>query len=361
MDEQFNPAMLVLARESRGISQSELAKRLRVSQGNLSKIEGGLISADDILLTKIAEVLNYPKSFFFQVSPPHGFASNCLYHRKRQTVRISDLRRVAAELKIYRLQIDNLLRSVHIEVENKFHRMDVVEYSDSPELIAQLMRRSWGLPPGPIVNLTESIEAAGGIVIHCSFGTGKIDAMSQWAAGSPPLFFMSAEAPGDRLRFSLAHEIGHVVMHQTPTEDIEGQADRFASEFLMPKKDISAFLNRLSIPKLASLKSYWRVSMGALIERAHNLKKLTPYQREYLWKQMSRMGYRTREPVDITVEEPKVIKQVLAVHVGELGYDTSELSEIVHSGESEFKRKFLQERGGGLRLVEPALDQHKFA
>ena len=166
-------------------------------------------------------LLDYPESFSYQSSPQHGFASNCLYHRKRQSVPVHELRRIIAEFKIYRLEVANLLRSVEIESENRFHRMDIGEYGGSPELIAQLVRRSWGIPPGPINNLTVAIENAGGIIIPCSFGTRKIDAMSQWAIDLPPLIFLNKEVPSDRLRFSLAHEIGHIIMHQVPTNDIE--------------------------------------------------------------------------------------------------------------------------------------------
>ena len=148
--EKFNPEMLILARESRGITQSEMAKKLSVSQGNVSKIESGMICVSDLQLREIAKLLDYPESFFFQSSPQHGFASNCLYHRKRQSVPVHELRRIIAEFKIYRLEVANLLRSVEIESENRFHRMDIVEYGGSPELIAQLVRRSWGVPPAPL-------------------------------------------------------------------------------------------------------------------------------------------------------------------------------------------------------------------
>ena len=45
-------------------------------------------------------------------------------------------------------------------------------------------------------------------------------------------FFVNTEIPGDRLRWTLAHEIGHVVMHLMPSPDQEKEADRFAAERL---------------------------------------------------------------------------------------------------------------------------------
>ena len=349
--ETFNPQMLTLARESRGMNQTKLARALSVSQAKLSKIESGLMDIDDDLLARIAEVLEYPQDFFTQPTPRHSFSSNCLYHRKRQSASVSDLRRIIAQLKICRLEIEALLRSVEIEADNRFHRMDLVEYGNSPESIAQVIRRSWSLPPGPIDNLTRAIESAGGIVVHCTFGAKTIDAMSQWAPGMPPVIFANREVPGDRLRYSLAHEIGHIIMHQIPTEDMEREANRFAGEFLMPKSDIAAYLSNLSIPKLASLKEYWKVSMAALLQRAHSLNKLTPPKRDYLWKKMAFLGYKTREPVEISLEEPAIITAMVKAHIDELGYSVADLSRIVRSQESHFRARYLQESQRHLRIV----------
>lgn len=348
--DRFNPEMLILARESRSVTQSELAKRLSVSQGNISKIEGGMLGIPDEQINRIAEILSFPESFFFQPSPQHGFAGNCLYHRKRQSVSVHDLRRIIAEFRIFGLEVGNLLRAVELETENKFYRLDMVDY-ESPELIAQRVRRNWGLPLGPIQNLTTAIENAGGIIIRCSFGTRKIDAMSQWAADMPPLMFINSEASGDRLRFSLAHELGHIIMHQIPTNDMEREADKFAAELLMPKIEIAPYLSNISIAKLASLKSYWKVSMASLLMRAGDLKKITQRQKEYLWTEIGKRGYRVKEPIDIPIEQPRTIHDLVDIHLNQLGYSVAELSNLVHSKEDSFRFRYLDEKASHLRAV----------
>lgn len=350
--EQFNPEMLILARESRGYSQSDLAYKIGLLQAHLSKIESGLIGMSDEILDAIATELKYPLSFFSQETPKHGFASNCLYHRKRQTVPVSDLRKVTAQIRTYLLGISHLLKSIDIKSENRFHRLDIVDYGHSPEVIAQLVRRSWGIPSGAIGNLTTAIENAGGIVVGFSFGTTKIDAMSQWAYDMPPIICINTDAPGDRLRFSLAHELGHIVMHQIPTPDLETEANRFASEFLMPKADIAPYLTRLSLAKLATLKPYWKVSMQALLERAYNLKKITANQRQYFWRQISKAGYKMEEPIEVPFETPQTIYDIVDIHRNDLGFSIPELSEVVRVSEKEFKEKYLPPNTNShLRLV----------
>lgn len=349
MRRHFNPRMLVLARESRGLTQKELADKLTVAQSFISKIESGLCDASESLLEIISQALDYPVSFFCQTDAIYGYGSACIYHRKRQSVPAYVLRKLIAEMNVLRIQVTRLLSGTEVEHENKFHRMDIVEFDGNAEHVASLVRRSWGMPPGPIDDLTASIEMAGGIVVKCSFGTNKIDAMSQWLPSLPPLFFMNAEVTGDRLRFSLAHEVAHVIMHQVPTNNMEVEADRFAAEFLMPKVDIRPFLKPLSLPRLATLKSYWKVSMAALLKRATDLKTITPRQKNYLWTQMGKQGYRLKEPVDILSEEPTVLEDIIDVHRQELGYTISELSRLVASHEQEFRTRYL--RPHKLRIV----------
>lgn len=53
----LNPDMLVLARESRGYTQTELATRVDVSPGYVSKVEKGIVAPSDGHVTALAEAL----------------------------------------------------------------------------------------------------------------------------------------------------------------------------------------------------------------------------------------------------------------------------------------------------------------
>lgn len=331
--------MLILAREARGKTQSETARMLAISQGLLSRIEAGITEVSDELLQLIVAKLEYPPEFFYQTDQVYGHGSKCIYHRKRQSLTVSALRRLFAEINIIRIQVNRLLMGAEIETENKFYRMDIEEYH-SPENVAQILRRYWGMPQGPIENLVLAIESAGGIVIPCNFGTSKLDALSQWPQAGLPLFFVNSESPTDRMRFTLAHELGHVIMHQVPSNDMETEADRFAAEFLMPARDIRSDLRPLSLSRLVVLKQYWRVSMAALIQRAGDLKVISDRQRQSLWTQMSKEGYRKNEPSPIDPEMPTVLRDILDVYRHSHGFSMSELSKLVASHEHEFRSMY---------------------
>jgi Zn-dependent peptidase ImmA (M78 family) len=209
-----------------------------------------------------------------------------------------------------------------------------------------MVRTLWKIAPGPVPNVVQAIEDAGGIVFRCDFGSNKIDALSQWLQGLPPIFFVADRIPTDRMRWTLAHELGHVVMHQIPTEDTEREADRFASEFLMPATAIRPYLKDLSLSKLAALKPHWKVAMSALLKRAADLRTITPRQRNYLWMQMGAHGYRTEEPVTLPPEEPTLVRELIDIHRQELGYSEKQISELLVLHEREARSEYLKSERG---------------
>lgn len=343
MNKIVNAEMIPLARESRGITQGELARAIGVSQGTISKYESGLSIPPDDDLKRIAKELGYPESFFFQSDPIRGVGSACLYHRKRQSMPVRELRVIQARVNIVRIQMAKLIRGVDIESENIFPRLDIEEYESGPEEIATLVRKTWRLPSGPIPHMVNAIEDAGGVVFCWPFGNRKLDAISQCMPGLPPLFFVNSQAPNDRVRFSLAHELGHVIMHRVPTPDQEREADRFASEFLMPAKDIAPFLRPLTVQKAAALKPFWKVSMAALIKRSFDLGKIGESYYRKLFTQLGKFNYRTSEPVELPAEEPTILRDIIGVHLKDHHYSTQELANMLALHENEFLAQYMPE------------------
>lgn len=340
--ETANPNMVILARDSRGMTQKELALRLGVTQGRVSKMEMGLLPITDDLVERLAKCLGYPKHFFLQEGGIHGIGIPELFHRKRQDVPKRLLDRIYALIEIQSAhQIPALLRAV--EMPCNIPTFDIDEYNGNAERIASLVRERWQLPRGPISDLTEAIEDAGGIVVPFRFETQRVDAMSRWMPSAPPLFFINMESPKDRLRFSLAHELGHVVMHALPNGDIENQADRFAAEFLLPQRDILPYLHDLSLSRLAVLKQYWKASMAAILKQAEGLGAITANQARYLWILMSKAGYRTREPVELDPdgETPTVLQELIEIHLKQLSYSVADLAQTLALEEQEVLANYL--------------------
>jgi Zn-dependent peptidase ImmA (M78 family) len=348
MADLVNPAMVTLARQARGLNQTQLAVASDVSQAYISKAEHGIVEIAPDTLARIAAALRFPPSFFIQADRVTGPV--CLHHRKRQSMPVTRLNSIHAQVNIARLQALKLLRGVEIAAEYEFPRLDIDEYA-SVEEIAQLVRAHWGIPVRPLDSVVAAIERAGGIVVRSTFETDKLDAISLWTS-ERPFFYVNTNIPGDRLRWTLAHEIGHMIMHAAPSPDQEKEADRFAAEFLMPGQEIRPELANLSLPNLAVLKQRWKVAMSALIRRAHQLGQITDRQQKSFFMRFSQLGYRKHEPVEIAAETPTLIRQVIDIHRKDHGYSVDDLSRAAHMLEEEFWIKFLpDESPPHLRVV----------
>jgi Zn-dependent peptidase ImmA (M78 family) len=160
----------------------------------------------------------------------------------------------------------------------------------------------------------------------------------------PPAIFLKSSVPADRARFSLAHELGHIIMHQVPTESIEDEANAFAGELLVPEKLFRKSLigHRLSVEWLARQKAYWRVSMASLLYRMRALDIVTRHQTEYLWKKFSALGWRTREPeeTDIAAEHPTVFPKLVRHHAETLGYGVDDLKQLLNIDGEDVRRLY---------------------
>lgn len=330
----FNPEMLVVARKARGLTQSTLATRLSMKQAHLSKIEAGMLNPPDNMVEKLSAILKYKKDFFFRRDNIFGIDAAIIYHRMRQSISAKLLDKIEAQTNIYRMHITRLLQAANI-TECRIPSYDPDE-SEGPINVARAVRALWKLPSGPIRNLVQTVEDAGGIVIPYDFGTKKIDGLGQLIRPHPPLFFLNINFPGDRWRFSLAHELGHVIMHSIPRPDMEKEANQFAGELLMPYRDIAPALQSITLDKLVDLKMYWKVSMQALLGRAKELGTIPERKIYYLWAQMSRAGYRTKEPVDIPQEQPSILIEIINLYVSRLGYTIPEICETLAIHENEF-------------------------
>lgn len=353
MKGELNPEMFRLARDSRGFTQEELAESSGVAQGTISKLELGLKEIADDALGRIAQALQYPVSFFAQQEKYTGLGISVIFYRKRASTLQKHIRRLQATINILRLQAKSLLRDVSLKTPYDIRTFDITEYPGTPEDIAAIVRASWNVPAGPIHNLVESIENAGGVVFRFPFGTSDIDAISQWPVDTPPLFFVNSQAPADRARFSLAHELGHIIMHQDVSDTMEQDANQFAAALLAPQQDIRPQLadGGITLQKAAALKPYWRVSMAFLIKRARDLECIGEHKYQSLFVHYTRLGYKRSEPFPIAHEEPQLILQITKAHMQQGRFSDDEMASMVNLTVEEFRQKYPPHTPGALRIA----------
>ena len=312
------------AREIKGLTQAELADRVGVSQPAIAQLEqtqpGPAFIPSDDLIESISFALGFPVSFFKRESGPE-FPLGSLLYRKKMALKSMDRNKVR-QLARFAYELTE-----HMSKRLRMPALNLPRLTDDDAVTgAQVTRSALGLSPDtPVKNIIHQLEKNGVLVLAVPYEIDEHDSFSAWITDvSPPkpVIVISASKPGDRQRFSVSHEIAHLVMHSTYQGDlktIEDQADRFAAEFLMPEEAIRMeFQTPVTLSKLAALKPVWGVSIQALARRALDVEKITYRQYTYLFEQISRLNWRRREPenLDITPEKPRALRKMAEVTYG---------------------------------------------
>ena len=267
----MNKNMIVLAREARGLTQLELAEKIGMSNTSVSKMEKGEINVSDEALDLIASATNFPLTFFEQ---ENEIFPELLVYRKRENVAQKLLTPINAKVNIVKFNIQYLLKELNIP--NPVLPIHEVSEGNSPSVIAQKVRKAWKMNIAVLGNITALFEEKGIAVTSFDFGTERVDSRCIITETKYPVIILNNTLLGDKQRFSLAYQLGHLIMHTFYDmgwdRDIVHEANLFASEFLMPEKDIRKdFENGLTFPMLGELKKKWKVSMISLLYRADDL------------------------------------------------------------------------------------------
>ena len=306
------------ARELRGLTQTKLAKQIGVGQSAIARIERGDLQPRSELVETLALQTGFPPSFFSHRTT-YDFPLGTLLFRARASMTSRERSRVHRYAQTFFEVVEQLSSQVS-KIGLRLPR-----FTEEPITAARVTRAALGLSPDrPINHLLDCLERGGVLVLALPITFEGADAFSVWAGTNlqRPIVVVSSGKPGDRLRFSVAHEVGHLVMHQALTGSlakIEREADRFAAEFLMPEEAMrQEIVSPVTLTDIAELKPRWRVSIQSLVRRARDLQIITERQYRYLFQQLSARGWRTREPsnLDIPVEKPRFVRKIAEVIYG---------------------------------------------
>ncbi len=317
------------ARIAAGLTQAQLAEQAEVTQAALSRYENGLRDPEPDTLEQLASAVGVNSRLLTNMSQIAGSIATEAHMRRRATAPARVWRRLEAGINVLRAQMRLLLSVIDYHPPNTMPTLDPIEYP--PHEAARLVRAQWRMPQGPVRNLTAWMESAGCLIIERDFGSPRVDGLSQWI-DDHPIIMINSRVPTDRKRLTLAHELGHIVMHSEPihlSKQSEEEAMRFAAEFLMPAHMIRPELRQRSLGHFANLKRKWMVSIAALIERAHNLGTITQTNRTTLYKALSARGWRKREPLSeqLPPETPSTPASIVNA-LEELAYHPQQIAAL---------------------------------
>lgn len=306
---EFSPSRLQWARDHRMMTRSELALAANVSVSALAGYEQGRTIPAMAARDRLAEALGIQTHFFSLEDLDEIRAENVSFRKasktskKHQRAARGDAR-MAVEI-------------FHV-IGKRFRLPDPQIPSISgfaPATAAELVRQEWHLGDRPISDMMSLLESKGIRILSLDHRYANVDAFC-FTQDAIPYIFVSTAKSGERQRFDLAHELGHLVMHSdddesTGSREREKEAQQFASAFLMPASRIhTQSMRNAHMQRIIEAKTYWRVSAMAMAYRLHDLGLLGDWQYRTTAVELTERGYRTGEPDGIAPERSQLLHKV---------------------------------------------------
>lgn len=301
----------------------------------------------------IADLLKQPSDFFFGEEVPVTSARDVSFRRRRDAVR--RIRDVSAAW------IDLAHGILTPSVSSYFTKMPALDLPNlsslSPANAAESLRKYWELGDYPIRDVVHHLEAKGVMIYWIGINEPSLSAFCKWVGNRPYIVLELSKGDGCRSRFDACHELGHLVLHQDLNYDqcdwrkVEGEADEFASAFLMPKSTFTMDCPRyVDFDRLNSMKATWKVSMQAMIRRMRDLNLITQWQYQEAFKEVSRRGWRSNAEPNAGPLETSYIHSRLCDKLGEMDKPPAEFAR-----EANLSWKTIQEAMPVLRYREEQL------
>jgi Zn-dependent peptidase ImmA (M78 family)/DNA-binding XRE family transcriptional regulator len=306
----FNASRLAVARKRRHLSKKELANESGVSALTITRLENrDTVDPERETVQAIASALAFPIEFLY--------LDDC-EELDTDSVSFRSLSSLTARQRDAALSAGAIGFEVHEWVAARFDlpEVNLLDLRDEePRAAAEALRSHWGLGARPVEAMVKLLESKGVRVFTLAEQHKNVDAFSCWNKGVP-FVFLNTFKSAERSRFDASHELAHLCLHKHAGprgRDLERDADAFASAFLIHRGDLISSLPRVtSLEQLVVAKKRWGVSVAALTRAAFEARLISDWHYRDLCKQMSMLGYRSKEPSGREQEKSTLWRLVFA-------------------------------------------------
>jgi Zn-dependent peptidase ImmA (M78 family)/DNA-binding XRE family transcriptional regulator len=350
------PERLKRAREAAGLSLRALAEQVGVSHAAIKKYEEGTNTPDSNQLYKLAKAVGVRSEYFFR---PFEIQLEGIEYRKRTTTTQLLLKRIHADV-LEQAERWHELANLYPQFPVKAFAVpeglpSCIASLDEVEQLAAVVRERWKLGENPIPDLVDVLETQGILVIFTALDSqAKFDGLAAHI-GSQPVIVVSQGWAGDRQRFTLAHELGHLLLHGRLANDLneEKACNRFAGAFLLPSAVIQQQLGlqrrMIEWQELYLLKHEFGLSMAGCLFRAADVGVVDAETFAKLWKLFSLRGWRKQEPhLPYPQEQTILFKQLVYRALAEDWLGESKAAELLGIPLSRFHRERKLEGGNAV-------------
>lgn len=360
-----------VARKLKGWSMRELARRAGVSAQAISNYERGEDVPGSQVLIRIALAVEKPLEFFFtrgvsikEVRPAYRKRSG-LSRAQQQSVEAYLCDWAGRVLQVQQISGSSFIWQFPEGFPRQIHAIEEVEQA------AVHLREAWDLGMDAIPNLVALLEEKGVLIGVVPVDAGDFDGAAFWIRADDsascllPAIAVRGGLPGDRQRFTLSHELFHLLCEVSEGLDAERMAHRFAAAFLVPEPTAREVLGssrkHLSLYELHLLKHQFGLSMLAWVRRAHELQIIHESTAQEMFRLFRKRGWHLQEPGDpYPPEEPQRFQRVV-VRLYEEGVISQRRAEYLLAQPLDaFEHRVRETHGGleiGLRRGQLSLDQ----
>ena len=322
----FVGGRLRIARTFRGLSLAALGEGIGSSRQYVQQFEADSRHPNDRTLAAIAAELGFEETFFTLPLVFEIDEAACSFRSRRST-----LKSVKSRVIAYGLILSDVISQL-----SKYLRLPPIAYprikaTEDREIAisARECRLEMGLgASSPVKSMTRALENSGVVVTRFEGVSSKVDALS--ISQPYPLVARSSEKhSSSRTRFDLAHELGHLVMHEpgeAGTLISEAQADTFASAFLFPDGSFLDEYSTFTWPDLFKMKQRWGMSVAALVRKAFDLNCIGAAEYRRANVHIRKRRWHLGEPYEGEEEVPELIAAAFEELEHELALGPSEIS-----------------------------------
>lgn len=341
-------ARIKRARGAAGMSLRALADNIGVSHASIKKYEDGVVMPSSDVLIKLSKSLDVRTEYFFR--PNHAVLENVEY-RKRAALpkkRLNAITHNITDQVERRLELESLFPQPPVKTFALVAGLPgQVNHLYEIEGIAEIVRKEWGLGVNPIPDLVDEFESNGIRVVMVDLhDEKKFDGLAAHI-NEVPIIVVGSDWPGDRQRFTLAHELGHLLLAGRLNPEIKEEAacNRFAGAFLFPAESVLKVLgeNRTTfeLMELNLLKEEYGISMLGIIYRAFDLGIISQLYFKQLMKLFSMKGWFKKEPgTQCESEKAHVFKQLLSRALAENYIGESKAAELLMMSVEDFSNEW---------------------
>jgi Zn-dependent peptidase ImmA (M78 family)/DNA-binding XRE family transcriptional regulator len=335
------------ARKMAGMSMEALAQATgaMVSKQAIGKYEMGQINPSSDVLLALAKALGVKVDYFFRSSQ---FTISGLAFRKKAKLSRKEEDRIKYQtidfLQKY-IEIEKILNLSHTADKPLIRRKKIRNHQDIEQAAADI-RQSWNLGEAPIQQLTEMLEDKGFKIFEVETSDNFVG-LSGYAEGMDiPVIAVFKEGDCVRKRFTIAHELAHLLFDFTDCEndDHEKLCHAFAGALLLPQKvireEFGGERKKLTEWELKKLKGIYGISMQAIMARARVLGLVSENTYRMFQIYVSKNGWRKNEPGKYSgMEKANRFKQLVLQASAEQIVSYSKGAELLNMTLAEFYRE----------------------